>query len=199
MGCIGPARRRTNGKNTSHGRLRMNTEAFGCSARGKSRKDISMETSRRAVDQSLVAKIVRSYVRKNQLSPADMPALINIVYQSLLALGKPPEPEPRNPAVQVRRSVTRNYVVCLECGWQGQVLRRHIGVRHGLGRDEYRRRWGLPFDHALIAPAYSERRSGIATELGLGQYGRGKPSAGKPARPARRRRRARSDAQPPGP
>jgi predicted transcriptional regulator len=57
-----------------------------------------MDTSRRTADQSLVAKVVSSYVKKNELSPSDMPALINTVYQSLLALGKPPEPEPRNPA-----------------------------------------------------------------------------------------------------
>jgi predicted transcriptional regulator len=155
-----------------------------------------MDTSRRAVDQSLVAKVVSSYVKKNQLSPADMPTLISTVYQSLLALGKPPEPEPPTPAVPIRRSVARDYVVCLECGWRGDMLRRHIRVRHGLGRDDYRRRWGLPFDHALIAPAYSERRSGMAKQRGLGQHGRGRPSAGKSARPARRRRQARSDAQP---
>jgi predicted transcriptional regulator len=153
-----------------------------------------METSRRAVDQSLVAKVVSSYVKKNQLSPAEMPTLINTVYQSLLTLGQPPEPEPATPAVPIRRSVTRDHVVCLECGWRGRILRRHIQVRHGLGRDEYRRRWGLPFDHALIAPAYSERRSEMAKQVGLGQ--RGKHSASKPARRARRRRQARSDAQP---
>jgi predicted transcriptional regulator len=172
-------------------------EAFGCSARGKSRKDISMETSRRAVDQSLVAKVVSSYVKKNRLPPEDIPALVNTVHQSLLALGKPPEPEPPIPVVPIRRSVTRNYVVCLECGWRGRILRRHIQARHGLSRDDYRTRWGLPFDHALIAPAYSESRSEMAKQSGLGQ--RRKPSAGKPARPARRRRQAQSDAQPPGP
>jgi predicted transcriptional regulator len=108
-----------------------------------------METSRRAVDQSLVAKVVSSYVRKNQLSPADMPALINTVYQSLLTLGKTPEPEPPIPAVPIRRSVTRDHVVCLECGWRRRILRRHIQARHGLSRDDYRTRWGLSFGHAL--------------------------------------------------
>jgi predicted transcriptional regulator len=154
-------------------------------------------SSRRTIDQSLVAKIVSSYVRKNQLSPADMPALINTVHQSLLTLGKPPEPEPRNPAVPIRRSVTRDHVVCLECGWRGRILRRHLQAMHGVSTDDYRRRWGLPFAHALIAPAYSERRSEMAKQLGLGQ--RGSPSAGKPARRARRRRQARSEAQPPRP
>jgi predicted transcriptional regulator len=148
-----------------------------------------METSRRPVDQSLVAEIVSSYLKKNQLSPAELPALINTVYQSLLSLGQPPEPEPPTPAVSIRRSVTRDYVVCLECGWRGHVLRRHLQARHGLSPDEYRRRWELPSHHALVAPAYSERRSGIAKQLGLGQYGRGIPPADTPARPRRRRRR----------
>jgi predicted transcriptional regulator len=145
-----------------------------------------MDTSRRAVDQSLVAKVVSSYVKKNQLSPADMPALINTVYQSLLSLGQPPEPEPPTPAVSIRRSVTRDYVVCLECGWRGNTLRLHIQAKHGLSADEYRTRWGLRFGHALVAPAYSERRSEIAKKLGLGQH---LPSAQTPVRPGRRRRR----------
>jgi predicted transcriptional regulator len=144
-----------------------------------------MDTSRRRVDQALVAEIVSSYVKKNRLLPADMPALINTVYQSLLLLGKP-QPEPRNPAVQIRRSVTRNYVVCLECGWQGHTLRRHIQAKHGVSTDEYRTRWELPSHHALVAPAYSERRSKIAKELSLGQHMRGRPSADQPARPRRR-------------
>ena len=152
--------------------------------------------SRTAIDQSLVARIVSGYVSKNHIPPAEMPALINTVYQSLLALGMPPEPEAQAPAVSIRRSVTHNYVVCLECGWRGHMLRRHIQVKHGLSPNEYRTRWELPPHHALIAPAYSERRSGIAKQLGLGQYGRGRHSADRPGRPARRRRQARSDAQP---
>jgi predicted transcriptional regulator len=141
-----------------------------------------METSRRTVDQSLVAKVVSSYVKKNRLPPEEIPALINTIYRSLLALGQPPEPEPRNPAVPIRRSVTRDHVVCLECGWRGRILRRHLQARHGVSTDDYRRRWGLPFDHALVAPEYSERRSGMAKQLGLGQHRR--PSAGKPASPS---------------
>jgi predicted transcriptional regulator len=150
-----------------------------------------MDTSRRAVDQSLVAKVVSSYVKKNQLSPADMPALINTVYQSLLSLGQPPEPEPPTPAVSIRRSVTRDYVVCLECGWRGNTLRLHIQAKHGLSADEYRTRWGLSAYHALVAPVYSERRSEIAKKLGLGQHLLGGPSAQTPVGPGRRRRRRR--------
>jgi predicted transcriptional regulator len=153
-------------------------------------------SSRRTVDQSLVARVVSSYVRKNAVPPADMPTLISTVYQSLLTLGQPPVPEPPTPAVPIRQSVTRNHVVCLECGWRGQALRRHIQVQHGLSRDDYRARWGLPSHHALVAPAYSQRRAGIAKELGLGQRERRSPSAETAARPARRQSQAESDATP---
>jgi predicted transcriptional regulator len=208
MGCIGPVRRRTNGRNKSHRRARMRSISAGRLKQRTRRfrpahgsvqvaKGHSMDTTRRAVDQSLVAKLVSSYVKKNHLPPADMPALINTVYQSLLSLGKPHEPEPPTPAVPIRRSVTRDYVVCLECGWRGHVLRRHLQARHGLSPDEYRRRWRLLSDHALVAPAYSERRSGIAKQLGLGRYGREEPPADTPAKPRRsRRRRATPDETP---
>jgi hypothetical protein len=71
--------------------------------------------------------------------------------------------------VSVRRSVHPEYVVCLDCGYKGKTLRRHINTRHGLSRDEYLKRWGLRNDHPLTAPAYSERRSLLAKELGLGR------------------------------
>ena len=66
-------------------------------------------------------------------------------------------------------SVTGTYVVCLDCGYRGKTLRRHISSRHGLSRAEYLRRWGLQPDHPLTAPAYSERRSTLAKQLGLGR------------------------------
>ena len=81
---------------------------------------------------------------------------------------KSPE-ELRTPAVSMRRSVQQDYVVCLDCGYRGKPLRRHINRQHGLSRDEYRERWGLRNDHQLTAPAYTERRSMLAKELGLGR------------------------------
>ena len=86
-------------------------------------------------------------------------------------LGKPAaETEgERTPAVPIRRSVHRDYVVCLECGWRGQMLRRHLATGHGLTVEQYRARWNLPRDHPMTAPGYSERRSTLALELGLGR------------------------------
>jgi predicted transcriptional regulator len=97
-----------------------------------------------------------------------MPALIAIVYQSLTALGKAAEPPPKDPAVPIRQSVRQNYVVYLECGRHGHMLKRHVQDRHGLSVEQYRAKWQLSPDHPLIAPAYSRRRSDLAKQLGLG-------------------------------
>ena len=77
-----------------------------------------------------VAEIVSSYLKKNQVAPSDLPALISSVYGALQALGAP-EPEPPKPAVPVRQSITRDYVVCLECGWRGLTLGRHLQQNTG--------------------------------------------------------------------
>jgi predicted transcriptional regulator len=120
--------------------------------------------------QSLVAEIVSSYVKKTQIAPADIPTLINTVYQSLLTAGKTAEPEPaRTPAVSVRQSVRPHYVVCLDCGRRAKMLRRHLNNAHGLSPAQYRTKWKLSPDHPLTAPAYSEQRSTLAKKLGLGR------------------------------
>src|ERR1700724_620454 len=126
------------------------------------------------VDQHLTAKIVGSYVRHHTLEAGQLSDLITTVHRALGELGQPNHPEEvRTPAVSVRRSVHQDYVVCLDCGYRGKTLRRHISTQHDLSRDEYLKRWGLRNDHPLTAPAYSERRSALAKELGLGR----KPNA----------------------
>jgi predicted transcriptional regulator len=123
-----------------------------------------------SVDLRSVTKIIASYVGNHTLAPDQLSALIISVRQAILQLGKPDQPEaPRTPAVPVRRSVQRNYVVCLECGFKGKTLRRHLGMRHGLQVGDYLRRWDLSNNHPLTAPAYSEQRSTMAKELGLGR------------------------------
>ena len=118
----------------------------------------------------LTAKIVQRYVRHHRLGPDQLPDLITSVHRALGQLGQPPAPEEvRTPAVSIRQSVRHDYVICLECGYRGKTLRRHISTRHGLSRDEYLRRWGLRSDHPLTAPAYSEHRSTMAKALGLGR------------------------------
>jgi predicted transcriptional regulator len=122
------------------------------------------------VDPHLTAKIVQSYVRHHRLGPDQLSDLITSVHRAIGQLGQPPEPdEVLTPAVSVRRSVQRDYVVCLDCGYQGKTLTQHISTRHGLSRDEYLRRWGLRSNHPLTAPAYSERRSTMAKARGFGR------------------------------
>src|SRR5690348_12456940 len=115
-------------------------------------------------------KIVGSYLRHHTVGASQHPDLITSVHRSLSGLGLPAlVEEVLTPAVSVRQSVRPDYVVCLECGYRGKTLRRHITTRHGLSREEYLRRWGLRSDHPLTAPAYSEQRSTLAKELGLGR------------------------------
>ena len=122
------------------------------------------------VDLHLTAKIVVSYVRHHRLVPDQLADLITSVHLAIGHVGQPPEPEEvLTPAVSVRRSVHRDHVICLDCGYRGKTLTRHIATRHGLSADEYRQRWELRSNHLLTAPAYSERRSILAKELGLGR------------------------------
>jgi len=122
----------------------------------------------------ITAKIVGSYLRHHKVGASQLPDLIAIVHRSLSGLGQQPlGEEALTPAVSVRQSVRPNYVVCLDCGYRGKTLARHISTRHGLSRAEYLRRWGLGPDHPLTAPAYSEHRSTLAKQLGLGR----KPNA----------------------
>src|SRR5215472_16841500 len=131
------------------------------------------------LDPHLTTKIVSSYVRHHSVGANQVSELITSVHQALAQLGQPVQTqEVLTPAVSVRRSVHHDYVVCLDCGYRGKTLRRHITTRHGLSRDDYRKRWGLKSDHPLTAPGYSEQRSMLAKERGLGR---------KPSKPTRRR------------
>jgi predicted transcriptional regulator len=140
------------------------------------------------VDPGLVAEIVRSYVANNSIPAAQLGELIATVHRSLSRLGEErPSPVPLVPAVPIRRSVQPDHVVCLECGFRAQTLRRHLRIRHGLDVPAYRARWKLSPDHPVTAPAYSARRSMMAKKIGLGR----KPAVQTPT-PRRRRRPRRA-------
>ena len=130
------------------------------------------------VDKENVAKIVSAYAKKNALSADQLPALIASVHAALAGVGDggaPSEaPKALVPAVPVRRSIQPNAITCLDCGYQGKMLKRHLQSAHGATVDAYRERWGLKPDYPMVAPAYAARRSELAKTIGLGTRGRGR-------------------------
>jgi predicted transcriptional regulator len=145
----------------------------------------------------LVTKIIASYVSHHYVAPAQIPELISSVHRTFDTLTRPNKtPGILTPAVPLRRSVQRDAVVCLECGWKGKMLRRHLSTRHGLSGEQYLKRWNLPAEHPLTAPNYSKQRSSLAKELGLGRgsirqeiAAAENPAASEPPRPRRGRPR----------
>jgi predicted transcriptional regulator len=122
----------------------------------------------------LTTKIVASFTRRNHLAADQLGPLILVVHQALSGVGKLATAVVQQiPAVSIRRSVTPNAVVCLDCGHHAKMLRRHLTNAHGLTVTEYRERWNLPSDHPMVAPVYSEQRSAMAKMAGLGRGGRG--------------------------
>ena len=136
-----------------------------------------------AEKQHLTTEIVAAYVRHNPIATDQISGLINAVHSTLTGLGKEVVEElPRLPAVSVRRSVRPDHIICIECGYRGQMLKKHLQSRHGLSVAEYRSRWKLLSDYPMTAPNYSERRSQLAKSTGLGRK-RGRPGS-MPAAPS---------------
>ncbi len=125
---------------------------------------------------ALMADVVAAYVSNNSLPLNDLPTLMRSVHASLLdlAAGHPPAPveEPKAPAVPIRKSITPEFLICLEDGKKFRSLKRHLGTVYKLTPEKYREKWGLPSDYPMVAPAYSAVRSQLAKAIGLGQAGR---------------------------
>ena len=120
----------------------------------------------------LSADIVCAYVSHNALSVTDLPKLIADVHSALKGLKSPGMPEPAEelkPAVPVRKSVSAEFIVCLEDGKKFKSLKRHLRTHYNLSPEEYRERWGLPADYPMVAPNYSATRSRLAKDNGLGR------------------------------
>ncbi|TCT04155.1 MucR family transcriptional regulator [Tepidamorphus gemmatus] len=120
----------------------------------------------------LAADIVSAYVSNNTVPTADLGALINDVHQALLRAttgSAEPVREELKPAVPVRKSVTPEYIVCLEDGKKFKSLKRHLRTHYNLSPEEYREKWGLPADYPMVAPNYAAARSALAKKMGLGQ------------------------------
>lgn len=118
------------------------------------------------------AKIVTAYVSNNRIMASDLPALINAVFQTVSGVNgnSPMHPgEPLKPVVSIKRSVTDDYIICLEDGKKFKSLKRHLRTSYGLSPEQYRAKWGLPADYPMVAPAYAAQRSKLAKAIGLGR------------------------------
>jgi len=134
------------------------------------------EETAKNLEQSEVLKmaveIVAAYVGNNPVAADQMPDVINTVYGSLSSLsggGAEAGAEPPKPAVSVRRSVTPDYIVCLEDGKKLKMLKRHLRAAYNMTPDEYRTKWGLAADYPMVAPNYAAQRSEFAKKIGLGR------------------------------
>src|SRR5690349_7332184 len=118
---------------------------------------------------SLTAEIVAAHVSNNTVSLADLPALIQQVFQTLSSIGNGETQAPRpEPAAPIKKSVMPDYIICLEDGKKLKMLKRHLKTAYNMTPEKYRERWGLPSDYPMVAPNYAKQRSQLARELGLG-------------------------------
>jgi predicted transcriptional regulator len=123
-----------------------------------------------------VAEIVSAYVGHHTVRADQLPALISSVSEALSRLGQAPAPEePLTPAVSIRRSVGADAITCLDCGWAGKMIKRHLSTAHGMTPAQYRERWKLSADYPLVAPNYASQRSELAKKIGLGNRSGSRP------------------------
>jgi predicted transcriptional regulator len=118
------------------------------------------------------ADIVAAYLGQNKVAPEQIPEVIRSVHQALTSLGSAApaaESAPQKPAVPINKSVAHDYIICLEDGAKLKMLKRYLRSRYNLSPEEYRRKWGLPADYPMVAPAYAARRSEFARQIGLGK------------------------------
>lgn len=125
------------------------------------------------------AQIVAAHVSKNPIPTTELPNLISILHQALATAGKQVIIKKPKPAVPIKKSVTNNSIICLECGRGQKTLKRHLRTAHDLTPEEYRERWRLPADYPLTAPSYSLQRSKMAKSIGLGTKAGGKRKKGR--------------------
>ncbi len=130
--------------------------------------DNSSQTNR----LQLTAQIVSAYVGNNSVTPSQITEVIKSVYNSLARPEIRDEAVPKakqKPAVPIEKSVTANYLICLEDGQKLKMLKRHLRTFHGLRPEDYRTKWGLSPDYPMVAPNYAKRRSDFAKQFGLGK------------------------------
>jgi len=122
--------------------------------------------------RTLTAKVVAAYVGNNPVAVADIPAVIGNVQAAFRGLGEEKDGPAKNeqvPFVPIKRSVTPEYIICLEDGKKLKMLKRHLKTVYDMTPDDYRAKWGLPQEYPMVAPNYARARSEMATKLGLGR------------------------------
>ncbi len=120
----------------------------------------------------IVARVVGAYVSNNRVVAPELPGLILSVHQTVATLrngGGSAPAEALKPAVSVKRSVTDEYLICLEDGLKFKSLKRHLRTSYALTPEQYRAKWNLPHDYPMVAPKYAEHRSKLAKAIGLGR------------------------------
>jgi predicted transcriptional regulator len=136
--------------------------------------------------RKLTADIVSAHLLNNNVSVDQLPALILDVHQALATVGQvPAETLTAEPAVDVKKSVFSDHIVCLECGASMTMLKRHLATEHGMTPEEYRAKWSLPLTYPMVAPEYAAKRSQLAKDSGLGR----KVEAPPPKKSGRKKRR----------
>jgi predicted transcriptional regulator len=123
----------------------------------------------------LAADIVSAYVSNNSVPSSDLPGLISEVHSALLRVTTGVAPvvvEALKPAVPVKKSITNDFIICLEDGKQFKSLKRHLRTQYNMSPEDYREKWGLGADYPMVAPNYAKARSNLAKQMGLGQQRR---------------------------
>ncbi len=120
---------------------------------------------------AMTVEIVSAYVANNKLAQADLPEMIRSVHATVLDLASAEAAidEAREPAVPVSKSITPEYLICLEDGRKLKMMKRYLRTRYDMTPDEYRARWRLPADYPMVAPNYAKLRSRHAKQIGLGK------------------------------
>ncbi len=138
----------------------------------------------------LTAQIVAAHVSNNAVPVTELPTLIQEVHRTLTSLGSAPAAAPAvapaaekpQPAVPIKKSITPEYLVCLEDGKKLKMLKRHLKTAYDMTPEQYRERWGLPADYPMVAQKYAERRSELAKQIGLGTKPRDMPASSRRAK-----------------
>ena len=126
----------------------------------------------------MTADIVSAYVGNNAVGAEDLPILIHSVHRALAGVSitvEPVEAAPKEPAIPVKRSITPEFLICLEDGRKFKSLKRHLRTKYNMSPEDYRAKWNLAKDYPMVAPNYAKARSDLAKQMGLGQGGRQAP------------------------